>query len=100
MTRIIRILKEFNRKWIVGECRHLCLFCKYKEHCFPSANMVLDIIYEQDNTLHNRRAIYCWCFELLNNKELLVYGTRDDWYRQAPSAIYSNVTAITSFPVH
>ena len=100
MTRIIRILKEFKRKWITGECRHLCLFCKFKENCFPAANMVLDIIYEQDNTLHNRRAIYCWCFELLNNKELLVYGTRDDWYRQAPSAIYSNVTAITSFPVH
>lgn len=100
MTRIIRILKEFNRKWIVGECRHLCLFCKYRENCFPSDNIVLSIIYEQDNTPHNRRAIHCWCFELLNNKELLVYGTRDDWYRQTPSAIYSNVTAISSFTVH
>lgn len=100
MTRIMRILKEFKRKWIVGECRHLCLFCKFKENCFPPANMVLDIIYERDSIMHNERAIYCYCFELLNNKDLYVYGTLDDWFRQTPSAIYINVTAITSFPVH
>lgn len=99
MMNIMRILKEFNRKWIYGECRHLCLFCQFKKYCYPPAKMVLDIIYEQDNTIHSKRAIYCWCFELLNNKELLVYGSRDDWFRQTPSAIYTNVTAITSFPV-
>lgn len=95
MMRIIRILKEFNRKWIAGECRHLCLFCKFKENCYPTAYMVLDIIYENQN----KRGIFCYCFELLNNGELLVYGTVDDWYRQTPSAIYTNVTAVTSFPV-
>lgn len=100
MTRIIRILKEFNCKWIVGECRHLCLFCKFKNTCYPPANMVLDIIYERDNTIYNKRGIYCYCFELLNNKKLCVYGTLDDWYRDTPSAIYTNVTSITSFPVH
>lgn len=100
MTKIIRILKAFKSKWINGECRHLCILCKFKEYCFPSANMVLDIIYEQDNTFHNKRAIYCYCFELLNNKELFVYGSIDDWYRQTPSAIYTNITVITSFPAH
>ena len=100
MTNIIRILKEFNRKWIDVECRHLCLFCQHKNICYPPAKMVLDIIYEQDNTIYNKRGIYCYCFELLNNKKLCVYGTLDDWYRDTPSAIYTNVTSITTFPVH
>lgn len=23
----------FKRKWIKGECRHLCLLCKHKKEC-------------------------------------------------------------------
>ena len=95
MTRIISILKEFNRKWIAGECRHFCAFCQFKENCYPCANMVLDIIYENQN----KRGIYCYCFDLLNDKKLFVYGTLDDWYRDTPSAVYTDVTSVSSFPV-
>jgi len=95
MTRIIRILNEFNRKWIAGECRHFCTFCQFKRYCYPKFKMVLDIIYENQS----KRGIYCYCFTLLNNRELHVYGTLDDWYRDTPSAVYTDVTSVSSFPV-
>ena len=25
--------EKFYRKWVKGECRHLCLFCKYRKEC-------------------------------------------------------------------
>ena len=29
----------FMRKWIHGECRHLCTMCKHKEKCWKELNM-------------------------------------------------------------
>ena len=28
------LLKFLYRKWIKGECRHICAGCKYGEQCF------------------------------------------------------------------
>jgi len=25
--------KRFRRKWLNGECRHFCRFCKYRTQC-------------------------------------------------------------------
>lgn len=25
--------ENFYTKWVIGECRHICIFCKYKKEC-------------------------------------------------------------------
>ena len=32
-------IELLKRKWIYGECRHLCTLCKYKEKCWKELNM-------------------------------------------------------------
>lgn len=29
-----RVLKILKWKWIKGNCRHICDFCRYSEKCF------------------------------------------------------------------
>ena len=32
-SKMKKFFKLFYRKWIKGECRHLCTSCKYYEYC-------------------------------------------------------------------
>ena len=35
----LRILKV---KWVDHQCKHLCCFCKYKEHCYDEARYYIE----------------------------------------------------------
>lgn len=34
-----RSIKIFRIKWIKGECRHLCLLCKYRNECYDNLEL-------------------------------------------------------------
>lgn len=41
------------RKWVIGECRHICYTCKFKKECQHDAEWWMDLntmgYYEKDN---------------------------------------------------
>ena len=39
IRKIKKALLIFRVKWVKGECRHLCLLCKYRNECYDNLEL-------------------------------------------------------------